>query len=262
MGKLKIKETQVGTPGVPTGAVIIWGINGAGKSTLACKMCLDETFNSKRIRLGNQALNTFLKMRGLQPRQMTHFTYVSEKATFKRVGYKYREGHIFEPRDLGIQREAPEGKKCVYMPAYSVWWIDEAQEIYPSRDGGENKAENYQYGVQEKKRHQDLYFIMTTPDAMLVDKRVRNSSSGIYIKQRVNTSLGDNRQRITWFVDRIPYGQVNNYLTAAPEDKWKYCKPDVITTEEDLYSMFNSKSRKRDFEEGLSDEQILASLGV
>ena len=242
------------------GSVMISGVNGAGKTSLATYLAKNETFNYKRIRYANAELEKVCKEFDIPFKPMTHFTYSTEKMFFKETGYYIRESHDIDARKVGIQSEAPEGVECCFIPTGAVVILDEYQSVMPSRDGGEDKGKNYQFSVHEKKRHNDNYFIMTTPEFILVDKRIRNISSGIYIHKRTNEKLKDGREKITWHVSIIPYGQINAVLSRPEEKRYKGLKKEKIVCYDDIYDMYDSKSCKKLFTKGLTREQILRAM--
>ena len=243
-----------------TGSIIIFGINGVGKSSLMAHVAEIESFNEERTRLGNIALEKVCKNFGIEPVEKTHFVYSKEKMTFRKEGFYLRESHKFDPKRLGIQTEAPEGVKCCFLPEYSVLCVDEAQTYWPSRDGGENSGKNYQFSYHEKKRHNNLMLLLTTPDAILIDKRIRNSSIGIHIMERKNYEKG-NKFRIVWNVRVILAGNLNYYLTCNENDKKHLYKDLIIIRDKTIYNVYDAESEKHLFTDGMTKEQILEALG-
>lgn len=242
-----------------TGSIIIFGINGAGKSSLMAHIAELEAFNNVRTRLGNIALAKVCENFGIETKELSHFVYSKEKMTFNKSGYYTRESHTFDPKKMGIQTEAPEGVECCFLPEYTVACVDEAQTYWPSRDGGENSGKNYQFSLHEKKRHNNLFIIMTTPDAILIDKRIRNSSIGIHIIERKNYKKGT-KLKIVWKVRVVLAGNLNHYISCSENEKKHFYKDLVIIRNKTIYDVYDAESEKHLFTDGMIKEQILEGI--
>ncbi len=256
---MKLKYNEVLNEKVLTASIIIFGINGAGKSSLMAHLAEKEAFNADRTRLGNIALKKVCKQFDISPVKLPHFVYSAEKMNFTKLGFYKRESHDIDPKKIGIQTEAPEDVECCFIPEYSVVCIDEAQTFYPSRDGGENNGKNYQFSVHEKRRHQNLLFLMTTPNAILIDKRIRNNSIGIHIMKRKNVKH-DFKQKVIWDIRYIQAGNLNHYLTCSSNEQRNFYTETTIVCEKNIYNTYDAESQKHLFFDGMKKEQILESI--
>jgi len=253
------KAVEECSKNVFTGSIIIFGINGAGKSSLMAHIAEIEAFNEERTRLGNIALEKVCKNFDIDPIEKTHFVYSKEKMSFKKEGFYSRKSHDFDPKKMGIQSEAPKGVECCFLPEYSVPCVDEAQTYWPSRDGGENGGKNYQFSFHEKKRHNNLMILMTTPDAMLIDKRIRNSSIGIHIMERKNYEKGT-KLTIVWNVRVILAGNLNHYLSCSESEKKNFYTDLTIIRNKTIYDVYDAQSERHLFTDDMTREQILEAI--
>ncbi len=245
---------------VQSASIIIFGINGAGKSSLMAHLAEQQAFNYNRTRLGNLALKSICHKFNIPPCELNHFVWSGDKMFFTKTGYYTRESHDVDPSKIGIQTEAPDDVECCFLVEYGVYCIDEAQTYYPSRDGGENSGKNYQFSAHEKKRHNNITFLMTTPDGILIDKRIRSNSIGIHIMKRSNVEHKDGRQKIVWHVRYISAGKLNHYLTCSAIEQKNFYKNGTIVCEKNIYNTYDSESSKHLFSDGMTKEQILEAI--
>lgn len=237
---------------------IIFGSNGKGKSSLQAHFLNESAFDYARIRQGVREVKELEAQFNVKIPIPQHFTYLNGTAVFRKAYNTRRQNLYLDPGRLGIQSEAPEGVKCQFILPYATLGIDEAQTWFSSRDG---HVENYQFSFFEKHRHNNLNIIMTTTRAMLIDKRIRDLSEGFFIKDRQITIRKDGSMLVDWYVDHIPVGSIDAYLSVKPSEQRHYRSREKITADYNVFDLYDPEGCKYLFYQGYEGRDFYSKYG-